>query len=284
MNRNARRNAVILLLVALGAAVVLASSLADLRLGPGTPFPGASGKAVETEAPTISRALPPEQSLPLLRGILATILLALLLFLLLRIVTSANLRSILGVVLALAAIAVLLAILPPIPPSQAVSLPVDAASADPSSFEYPTAPLGKPPVALTWIAVISGIAGVAIVIAIAVRHRTPPRSVAEQLREEAEKAVAALGDAADSTNVVIRCYLQMTRLIQDERGLARDRHMTVREFELALESMALPSTPLRQLRALFEAVRYGNRKFSAQEDQLALRSLQEIAASVRGDA
>jgi len=284
LSRHAKRNAVILLLASLAAAVVLASGLGNLQLGGGSPFPGAAVRPGETPPAAVARALPAEESLPLFRGILATVLLALVLVLLLRIATLANIRSILGVVLALAAIAILLAIIPPLPPGQRVSLPAEAAPADDSSFEYATAPLPKPPPAFVWLSAVAGIAGVTSVAVLALRHRRTAASMPDQLRQEAEKAVEALEAGADSTNVIVRCYLQMARLIQEERGLAREHSMTVREFESALESIALPPKPLRQLRTLFEAVRYGDRKFSAEEEQLASQSLREIVGSLRGTA
>lgn len=282
LDPHAKRNVVILMLAALGAAIVLSSTLSGLQLGPGDPFPGAGGQTGGTTEAAPSRALPATESLPIFRGVLATTGLILFGYLLVRLVTSTNIKRLIGAGLALVAIVVLLLSLPKIPTGQGAPLAAEEAAGEVPSFEYPTSPLGKPPPAFIWLSALVGMAGLATVAVAVLRHRRASASMPAQLQEEAEKAVAAIEAGADSMNVIVRCYLEMAGLIQKERHLERSHSMTVREFEAALEAIALPPGPLRRLRTLFEAVRYGRRKFSAEEEQEALESLNEIAGFVRG--
>jgi hypothetical protein len=103
-----------------------------------------------------------------------------------------------------------------------------------------------------------------------------PTKVEDELVQGAEEAVKALQDGMDFKNVIIRCYLQMTRSIQKERGLERNYAMTVQEFEHWLVGIGFPTIPLQQLTSLFEKVRYGKQKINDLDEQIALASLNEI--------
>ncbi|HTP10892.1 MAG TPA: DUF4129 domain-containing protein, partial [Anaerolineae bacterium] len=76
---------------------------------------------------------------------------------------------------------------------------------------------------------------------------------------------------------IVRCYQEMSRVVREERGLAREAAMTPREFEDYLASQGLPRAALNTLTRLFEQVRYGSLPAAAQEEALALTCLTEIA-------
>src|SRR5574340_162086 len=242
-----KRKTLILLLVALGAAVLLSSTLSGLQLGSGDPFPGASGQTSGPAEVVPSRALPAAESVPIFRGLLAIGGLVVLVYILVRLVTLTNIKALIGAGLALVAIVVLLLSLPRIPTGEAVPMAAEELAGEAPSFEYATSPLGKPPPAFTWIAAIGALAGAAMVVFTVLHHSRRPASMAGQIGHEAQMAVQAIRSGEDSTNAIVRYYLQMTKLIAKERHLERDHNMTVREFEAALEAVALPPGPLRKL-------------------------------------
>ena len=135
-----------------------------------------------------------------------------------------------------------------------------------------------------WISGLVVLAAGAVALIIALRPRPAPISVTDGIAAEASRALVEIRAGADSTSVIVRCYLQLTSLIQEERGLSRHRGLTVREFESSLERLGLPQEPLWRLRKLFEAVRYGDRRMSAREEEEAVDSLNELVAFLKGDA
>ena len=80
----------------------------------------------------------------------------------------------------------------------------------------------------------------------------------------------------DLRNVILRCYLRMTRALQEERGIERSQNMTVREFEDWLKYKGFPTVPVRQLTSLFEKVRYGTQPTMKVDEKAAVESLNEI--------
>jgi hypothetical protein len=82
-------------------------------------------------------------------------------------------------------------------------------------------------------------------------------------------------------NTIMRCYYEMSQVINEQRGIRRDRSMTPREFEIYLESNGLPGEPVRQLTHLFEDVRYGDLAVGEKEEQQAQSSLTAIIEAVK---
>ncbi|HUX77242.1 MAG TPA: DUF4129 domain-containing protein [Anaerolineae bacterium] len=92
----------------------------------------------------------------------------------------------------------------------------------------------------------------------------------------ARDALQALEAGADLKNTVIRCYFEMARVLDEQRGIRRQQSMTPREFERRLEEEGLPGQPVRQLTRLFEEVRYGTRVPGEREERQAIASLRAI--------
>jgi Domain of unknown function (DUF4129) len=113
-------------------------------------------------------------------------------------------------------------------------------------------------------------------IAWSVWRRRRPRHPLERLAQEAQNALDALWAGGDLKNVVIRCYLEMNRVVSAQRGIRRDEAMTPREFEHYLEEKGLPREPVRQLTQLFEEVRYGTLIPGENEKRQAVASLTAI--------
>jgi hypothetical protein len=92
----------------------------------------------------------------------------------------------------------------------------------------------------------------------------PPDPV-ERLARQAKSALDSL-----------RIGVEMARILNERRGIERQRHMTAREFETRLEEAGFPGEPVRQLTRLFEQVRYGAKALGAPEERQAIACLTAI--------
>jgi len=121
---------------------------------------------------------------------------------------------------------------------------------------------------------------IAAVIYLVWRRSQPESTALEELSAEAQNAMASLQAGADLKDVVLRCYREMSRVLQKERGIQRQAAMTAREFETALRDKGIPAESVQQLTRLFEQVRYGRESPGPREEQLALTSLNAIIVLV----
>jgi hypothetical protein len=76
---------------------------------------------------------------------------------------------------------------------------------------------------------------------------------------------------------VLRCYREMSQILSEQRGVARPRDMTPREFEQQLATVGLRDEHIRRLTRLFERVRYGARLAGEHEEREAVDCLSAIA-------
>ncbi len=151
----------------------------------------------------------------------------------------------------------------------ALSSPTDTFAANPSQWLVLVASLG---VALLLTVLVVGIAW-----SVWRRNRRSPHPL-ERLAQSALDALWAGGDLRD---VVIRCYLEMSRVVSEQRGIQRDLAMTPREFERYLEEKGFPGEPVRRLTRLFEEVRYGTTVPGENEKRQAVASLTAIVEVCR---
>lgn len=122
----------------------------------------------------------------------------------------------------------------------------------------------------------------AIVWSLARRRPRGERVLAlDALAETAEEARATIEAGGDLRNTIIRCYVEMNRLVRETRGIYRDRAMTPREFEERLEHSGLPAAQVHDLTLLFEDVRYGAKELGPWEGRRAIACLAAIAESCR---
>jgi hypothetical protein len=146
----------------------------------------------------------------------------------------------------------------------------------------------RPPAWLAWLAaaLLALIAAAVILVTgwlILARAQRPPVSL-PQIAEQAEITLAELETGADVHDAVMRCYLEMSRVLKQEQGLARTEAMTPREFESALRRAGLPREPVATLTHLFEEVRYGTTRPGRREEEEAIASLSAIVAACRSTA
>jgi hypothetical protein len=121
-----------------------------------------------------------------------------------------------------------------------------------------------------------------IVIALAIwylyrRFFYKPPSTTDQLKAEIESALSELQSGVDLQNVIIRCYADMSQILNEQRGVQRQQDMTPREFERQLQEIGLPHAAIQRLTRLFEEVRYGNAKLGQEAEQEAIDCLSAIA-------
>jgi hypothetical protein len=113
-------------------------------------------------------------------------------------------------------------------------------------------------------------------------HRPATPSPLEQLAQQARDALESLRAGDDLKNTVIRCYFEMVRVLDEQRGIKRQMDMTPREFEIRLERAGLPDEHVRRLTRLFEAVRYGAKDVGENEERRAVACLTAIVEACEG--
>jgi hypothetical protein len=114
-------------------------------------------------------------------------------------------------------------------------------------------------------------------------RRVPrPENAMTRIAFEAQTALDDLRSGKNLKNTIMRCYYEMVKVLNEQRGIQRDHAMTPREFEVYLESTGLPEEPVRQLTHLFEDVRYGDINVGEAEEQQARSSLTAIIEAVKG--
>ncbi len=268
---------------ALVSIILLATGLSNLQLKSGTPFPG--GVNSDSEVLPVAPLSPIQiYSFPLLRGIFALICLILIIDVTARLIVLVNIKRILQLALALVILLIIVYMMPRVTPDQTAYIPNGSSEiTTPPSFDYPVTPLGRPPQILVQFVIIGIVLGIGLLASMAVKRWQSSKKVEDELLQEAEEAVNALKAGKDLRNVILRCYLQMTRSLQEEQGIERDHTMTAQEFEGWLGNLGFPTIPLRQLTSLFEKVRYGKQEMSHNDEQIALDSLNEIIQFCRGE-
>jgi len=97
-----------------------------------------------------------------------------------------------------------------------------------------------------------------------------------KLASIARSSLKALSSSQNAEDVILRCYAQMNDALEQKRGLVRHQAMTPAEFARRLEQAGLPGIPVQRLTRLFEAVRYGARKFGQIEINEAVSCLTAI--------
>jgi len=106
------------------------------------------------------------------------------------------------------------------------------------------------------------------------------------LIEAADSAMTATLDIEESSigfdDVIIRCYVEMTLILQAQEGIQRSQGMTAYEFEQKLINQGFPPRPIKQITQLFEQVRYGRHHAKDHEQKDAVECLGEIIDFCRG--
>lgn len=266
----------LLLAGALVSLVLLASSLSNMHIqsGASLPFAGYSDEDIR-EVQELWQVQ--TYFFSILKGILALIFLILFIFVVARLIVFVNIKIVLLSVLVMGILLAIVYLLPATTPGQSAVFPNESLDrATPPSYTYPAAPLGQPPQILIWLVIVGVVLGLSLPAIKLVKDKLDRTPLEDELLQEAEDAVRALQAGMDFRNVIMRCYMQMARSLQEELGIERNYSMTVREFEDWLEYLGFPTVPVHQLTTLFEKVRYGEHDSSDDDEKNAIESLNEI--------
>ncbi|MCO5196746.1 MAG: DUF4129 domain-containing protein [Anaerolineae bacterium] len=112
----------------------------------------------------------------------------------------------------------------------------------------------------------------------------PQETPLDEIVSQAETAIAAIEAGGDLRDAILQCYVEMTHVVRSSRGLRRGEAMTPREFEQSLITAGLPAASVNRLTRLFEAVRYGGMEPGKRQELEALSALREIADAVDKEA
>lgn len=282
----AKRNSLLGLTIAGLLILVLAMSLPGLHILPGQPF---SLGQTQPEAAGGSGTLPGGNALLFVfQGVIALALIFLPVYIIFSLLTREGRERLLADVIVLTFFFLLAAYLRSLPQTAETSQPAADTSAFLKQFqtsEATTSFTAAPPSWLTLVVLliisVSLVAAVGGLIWFLRRRRTTRTSAWKELALEAQTALEALQQGGDFKLTIVRCYQEMSRVVREERGLAREAAMTPREFEDYLASQGLPRAPVNTLTRLFEQVRYGSISAGTAEEEVALSCLTEIAASCR---
>jgi hypothetical protein len=270
----AKRRAFLFLFISLLSVVLLAASLSSLQLQPGAPIPGSAGGQGNAGGRTHVATMD-VYSLPLVQGLFSLIFLVLVLYVPVRLLLGMPVNRIFGWVVLLGLLLALVLLLPQVKPVQPLTPAEEVLPVSPSySDEYQVAPLGEPPPLLIFL--VTGAFAAAAGIAIFALVRQSGKAQPSRLQQAAMQAVDELHAGRDFKDVIIRCYMRMVDVLQQEQGLERAAPLTVREFEAQLQARGIPAVPVHQLTRMFEQVRYGNQPVQDHEKQTGLDALNEI--------
>lgn len=151
------------------------------------------------------------------------------------------------------------------------------------STPAPPIPL-EPPSWLSWsVALTVAVLVVALVVlaVVVIIRRRAQQSAYEQLVAQAQAAIDNLRAGADLRQTILRCYRAMSQVLDERRGIHREKAMTPHEFEEQLSRQGLPAEPVHQLTWLFEEVRYGDREPGAGAEKTAIDCLEQIIIACR---
>jgi len=259
--------------------LLLAASLSDLHFQPGMPIPEAETSQItndpgnESEIPVVGFRL-------LLQLPLVLIFTLRLIVLIIGLVKKIEFKKILKLAGGLLVVLCVFLLLNQTKFSSPTSLFKDSQGIGiPPSFNYDIAPIGNPPKKMFSFVTVILLLGASIFL-IWLLYQTSHRSQKDDaLAFEASTALKAIEDGHDLGNVIIRCYMQMARIVREEHRIERADSVTPREFEELLAVKGIPILPVHQLTRLFEKVRYGSKTLDFRDEQAAVECLSAIQIS-----
>ena len=153
----------------------------------------------------------------------------------------------------------------------------------PSIFEANPQPWMFPMIAVV-AAVVLALVTFGVLLLFSKRSRVDqPRYL--NIANNAQKALDEIKeDRFEFSDVIIRCYAEMSQTLANEKDIQRSEAMTTHEFEQDLLSKGFPARPVQQLTRLFEQVRYGHQQPSDNEKHVATQALTDIVVFCRRQA
>lgn len=96
----------------------------------------------------------------------------------------------------------------------------------------------------------------------------------------AQDAIEEIQSGVDLRDVIVRCYYDMCRALQNTGRWARSKATTPSELAEQLQNAGIAGEQTARLTRLFERVRYGGQDLGKAEEQEAIECLQAIAAAI----
>ncbi|HWQ46544.1 MAG TPA: DUF4129 domain-containing protein [Longilinea sp.] len=281
MLKTDRQKTLLLLFLVILAVLLIAPSLTDLQLQPGQPLPPGVNEQPLTQEASPSTTFEPA-AYSVLKGFLSLLFVLITLYLFFNLILHLDWKHSIRAVLILIAIAALIIAIPrpslDLSPNQNTNPMGIPTQANP---EYLPSPLGSPPQALVWVVVV-GLAAIGTLgLAWWLTRKRHPLPAVDPIGAQAFSALHALESGEDLNNVIMRCYLEMSRILQQEQGLERPETMTAAEFEEFLTLRGIPEGPVRQLTRLFEKARYSDLQLDAHDNEMGWNCLTAISTFFR---
>lgn len=280
----AKRNSLLLLSMAGMLVMILAMSLPNLAFAPGQPFSLGQSESGAAEADNGS-FLGGDTLMWIFRGIMASVLILLPLYVAFSLLSSEGRQRLIADAIVIAGLLLIAYYLDSHPIGERGQQQQEPAAIGPPNLEggatLPPAHFPANPPSWLALAVILAVSALVLVFILVIlwwfrrRARMSDFSL-EKLAETAQRTIASLQAGSDFEVTVIRCYQEMSRVVKEKRGVAREIAMTPREFEDQLVGDGLPPESVGTLTRLFERVRYGSMPSSDQEENLALSCLIDI--------
>lgn len=147
----------------------------------------------------------------------------------------------------------------------------------------PDLPFAEAPPALpasdtpSWLGMTVLVAMIALLSGVLIwRYLRDRKCPSATITQKAESALRDLRAGADLKDTVLRCYAEMSQILEQERGIKRQQAMTPREFGRYLEEAGWRDEHIEQLTHLFENVRYGGKTPDEREEREAEACLTSI--------
>jgi hypothetical protein len=284
-DRKTRALLIAILVLVILASLVLSISLTGLQLRGGIESIG----TIEDETSSISE-LPGKAAHPLslnfLQAVAAIVFLVLVIFLSIRVVKilvqhSTQWRGLWKIIVALVGVALIMVFLGNLTPVGIYDPLQDEVYLTPTpSIPIQNIEVGETPNGLRWLVLAVLLAGLTLLANYGLR-RTKNTRPGDKIVHNAEDALDSILRGDDFRNVILRCYFEMSRVIQEENGVERDSTMTVREFEDELGTRGFDLEPIHKLGMLFEKARYSDQPITDLEEEEGLACLQKIARRSR---
>lgn len=273
-----RVQALLYLAIVISGLLVLAGGLENLEFQPALPIPGAEADPGAPPAQSGASAAGHVTLQMLLQTGLGLGFIFLLALLMISLVRKANLKKLARLSAGLAAVVLLMFLVGFLKLPQPDSTTIEMEEAAPAAVvgSYQVAPIGDPPAGLIEVILYFVLAGAAALAGWLLYRALHQKEDEDPLAVEAAAALSAIGQGQDLRDVILTCYLHMTRVVRSGRGLEREEFMTPREFEDLLSARGIPADPVRRLTRLFEKARYGRSKPGRQDENDAIDCLNAI--------
>lgn len=277
ITQNKSRLMVFILLIILGL-LILAASTSEIEFQPGQPIPRSETTPVVSAAiQKVDNNKAQSEIRPIVEVALIISVLVMFTMLAIGLLRKVDIKHILKLVLALIVPIIISIMLNWIPSSpQSIASGNTQPQVQQAPLFYDFSPLGNPPEYLSRVIAFGLLVIFALFIIFFLFKNQKIKSMEDPIAHEVEAALIAIENGVELQNVIINCYLNMSKVISERDGIERESYLTPREFESLLTLRGLPTSPIHSLTSLFEKIRYGCKPPDAHDEALAVDCLSEI--------